>query len=145
MRTFRLQPLDDFQEVRKRAGKAVDPNHDERIANVQLIQHTRQNWPGATAARCLFLHDFHAACGAELLNLGQGGLIFGGNTRVSDEWHGAGGLFAIADVRSKRPIVNGCKGALCGAVQQNTLGFLNLSTIMDVSQTFARAGNIRYV
>jgi hypothetical protein len=25
--------------------------------------------------------------------LGQGGLIFGGNTRVSDEWHGAGGLF----------------------------------------------------
>ena len=58
---------------------------------------------------------------------------------------GQGALFAIADVRSKRPIVNGCKGALCGAVQQNTLGFLKLSTIMDVSQTFARAGNKRYV
>jgi hypothetical protein len=50
MRTFCLQPLDDFQEVRKRAGKAVDPNHDTCIANAQLIQHTRQNWPGATAA-----------------------------------------------------------------------------------------------
>ena len=116
MRTSSLQPLDDFQEVRKRAGKAVDPNHDERIADAQLIQHARQNWPRATAARCLFLHDFHAACGAQLLNLGQGGLIFGGNTRVSDEWHGAGGLFAIADVRSKRPFVNECNGSLCGVV-----------------------------
>jgi hypothetical protein len=50
----------------------------------------------------LLLDDFHAACGAQLLNLGQGGLIFGGNTRVSNEWHGAGALFAVADVRSKR-------------------------------------------
>ena len=83
MCAFRLQPLDDFQEVRKRAGKAVDPNHDERIADAQLIQHARQNWPRATAARCLFLHDFHTACGAQFLNLGQGGLIFGGNTRVA--------------------------------------------------------------
>lgn len=95
MRTFRLQPLDDFQEVRKRAGKAVDPNHDKCIANAQLIQHTRQNWPGATAARGLLFDNFHAACGAQLLNLGQGGLIFGGNTRVSDEWHGAGGILQL--------------------------------------------------
>ena len=101
MRTFRLQPLDDFQEVRKRAGKAVDPNHDKCIATAQLIQHTRQNWPGATAARGLLVDDFHAACGAQLLNLGQGGLIFGGNTRVSDEWHGAGGFFANVDVRER--------------------------------------------
>lgn len=93
MRAFCLQPLEDLQEVRKRAGKAVNPNHDKCIATAQLIQHARQNWPRATAARCLFLHDFHAACGAQLLNLGQGCLIFGGNTRVSDEWHGAGGPF----------------------------------------------------
>lgn len=93
MRTFCLQPLDDLQEVRKRAGKAVDANHDKCIASPQLILQTRENRSGATAARGLLLDDFHAPCGAQLLNLGQGGLIFGGNTRVSDEWHGAGGLF----------------------------------------------------
>ena len=36
---------------------------------------------------------------------------------------GQGAFFAIADVRSKRPFANECKGALCGAVQQNVLGF----------------------
>ena len=123
MCAFRLQPLDDLQEVRKRAGKAVDPNHDKCIANAQLIQHTRQNWPGATAARCLLFHNFHAACGAQLLNLGQGGLIFGGNTRVSDEWHGAGGLFAIADVRSKRPFVNEMQGYAVWRCSWKPLGF----------------------
>ena len=129
MRPFGLQPLNDLQEVRERTGQSVDPHHHQSIASPQLIQHARQNRPGATAARGLLLDDFHAACGAQLLNLGQGGLIFCGNTRVSDEWHGAGGLFAIADIKSKRPFKNECKDALCGLGRQKPFGFFMSSVI----------------
>jgi hypothetical protein len=50
---------------------------------------------------------------------------------------------SIVDV-SNPPFEDGCKGALCITVQQNSLGFLKLRTITDVSQTFARALYIRY-
>jgi hypothetical protein len=72
MPTIRLQPLDEFQGVRKGAGKAVDPNHDERIPGAQLIPHTRQNRPGGTVARGLFLHDLYTARNVQFLDLGAG-------------------------------------------------------------------------
>jgi hypothetical protein len=50
VRPLSLQPLDDFQEVGERAGKPVDPHDNQSIASPQLIQHTRQNKLGATAA-----------------------------------------------------------------------------------------------
>jgi len=57
---------------------------------------------------------------------------------------GQGASFAIADVRSKRPFVNECKGVLCGAVHQKALGFDTLSVNGEFSQTIARACYIRY-
>lgn len=70
-------------------------------------------------------------------NTGAGGLILGGDAGCAEEGH-VGVPFAVMNVVNKRPFINGCKGALCGGDQQNTLGFRMLSAARDVAQTTAR-------
>ena len=86
--------------------------------------------------------DLCAACGFQGLLLGQGGLIIGREARVADQGH-QNMPFAVPYNANKRPFVNGCKGAPCGAVHRKALGFLRLTTVREVSKTTARACNIQ--
>ena len=74
---FRLQPLDHFQQMRKRPRQTVDAHHHQRVALGDPLEHAGQHGPRAVSARSLLFMDICAARGFQGLRLGQGGLILG--------------------------------------------------------------------
>ena len=97
MRALGLELLDDGEQVADRAGEAIEPDHDQGFAGVDVAQQARQHRPAAIGAGGVFLEDRVAAGGAQFVELRIGALFLGGDPRIADQaaWDGRfSGLWA---------------------------------------------------
>jgi hypothetical protein len=85
MRALGLELFDDGEEVADRAGEAVESDHDQRLAGVDVAQQAREHVPRAISAGGVFLVYGGAAGGAKVVELRIGALLFGGYPRVADQ------------------------------------------------------------
>jgi hypothetical protein len=77
MRAFRLQLLDDGEQVADGSGQTVEPHHDQGLGGTDLAQQARQHRSGAIGAGGVLLAHRVAACGAQLVELRIGALFLG--------------------------------------------------------------------
>jgi hypothetical protein len=85
MRALGLELLNDGEEVADRAGEAVEPDHDQRLAGTEVAQQAREHRPGAIGAGGVFLVHSGAPGCAQLVELRIGALFFGGHPRIADQ------------------------------------------------------------
>ena len=65
--------------------EAIQPDHDESLASTDIVQEPREHRPIAVGTGGMLLEHDDAACGAQLIELGIGALVFGGNARIADQ------------------------------------------------------------
>ena len=76
-----------LRRSRRRANPptlAVEPDHDQRLAEADVAQQAREHWPRAISAGGVFLVHGGATGGAKFVELRIGALFFGGHPRVAD-------------------------------------------------------------
>ena len=74
-----------------RAGQAVEPDDNQSVAAADLAEDPSEHRPVAVGTGGLLLVNRGAPGGAELVGLGIGALIFGGDAGVADQAAGGGG------------------------------------------------------
>jgi hypothetical protein len=67
------------------AGEAIEADDDENVAGGDFAHQLRQHWPGARGAGAVLLMDQAAAGRLELVDLGIGRLLLGGDAGITDE------------------------------------------------------------
>src|SRR5208283_6220304 len=108
-----LQPLDDFEQVADRAGKAVEADDDEDIAGPDLAHQSGELRPSPRRARAVLLVDCRAARRAQLVGLGVRGLILGRDPCVAQETPCGAGMGAGEGSTGHESLLSGRCGAIC--------------------------------
>ena len=108
-----LQPLDDVEEVADRAGEAVEADDDEDIAGPDLAHQSGELWPSPRRARAVLLVNCRAASCAQLIGLGVGGLILGGDPRVAQKTSCRAGRGAGEGSAGHELLLSGRCGPVC--------------------------------
>ena len=126
-----LKLLDDAQQVADRAGKAVEPHHDQRFTGGDVAQQARQHRPAAVGAGGVLLEDCGATCSAEFVALRVGALFVGRDPRITDQttcggrfpafgWHGGGGSLWWGDFTDQQGV---CKRSFAGVPRNQGLSW----------------------
>ena len=88
MRAPRAQALNYVEQMRQRAGKAIDPHHDQRVPLADPLQAACELDAAAAAAGGALLEDLAAARRAQRIELRVGLLLLGRDPGVADQRHG---------------------------------------------------------
>jgi acetyl esterase/lipase len=81
------QSLDDFEEMRKRTGKAIDPHDQQGVPLPYQLERSSQFGPIPAAATCRILENDSAALGPQRIKLNRGVLFVRRDADVADQGH----------------------------------------------------------
>ena len=85
VRALRFQLLDDAEQMRDRAGQAVEAYHHQGLAGPDVAQHLRQHRTATIGARGMLRVHHHAAGGAQFIRLRISLLFLGRDPGVADQ------------------------------------------------------------
>ena len=86
-----LKLLDHREQMADGTGQAVEPDHDQGVAAADFAEDPSKHRPVAVCPGRVLLVDGAASGGAELVALGIGALLIGGDPGVADQAGGGSG------------------------------------------------------